>query len=216
MNLKDMTPEQRAEMLAKARASRVANQEMRRLDAALKATETLQPAKLPPPPAEEDLYDGLLSDEEKAELLAAARKRAREDKKKALKKSYAQEMLDKARREIGEMPPDEEYQKWIEEPMTIYIDMPRMRKPTGGDHDPDPIIIDQTAYTSGRHYEVPRGRAIYLLYLMDQARRHVNQVDGRSRTYYHANTGQMIYQGGPAQGGGSLGPGFDSLHRRSS
>jgi hypothetical protein len=92
--------------------------------------------------------------------------------------------------------------------------MPRLRKPTGGDHPPDPIIIDQTAYHSGRHYKRPRGRALYCLYVMDQARRHVNQVDGRSQTYYHANTGQMVYQGGTAAGGGMFGTSFDALHKR--
>jgi hypothetical protein len=48
---------------------------------------------------------------------------------------------------------------------------------------------------------------------MDKNRRHLAQVDGRSRTVYHAGSGQMIYQGGAATGG-PAGPSFAAIHRR--
>jgi hypothetical protein len=213
----DMTPEQRAAARAKAHESARRNREAKKAlltpDAPPEA-EVAEPVKIAAPVDELDPFDGLLTDEEKTEIERAANKRAREDQRKKLKAAYAKEMLEKAQRELGSTPPDEAHKQWVEEQVRIYVDMPRLRKPTGGEHDPEPIIIDQTAYASGRYYDVPRGKAIYLLYLMDQAKRHVNQVDGRSRTYYNQTSGQMIYQGGAASGGGSFGTSFDALHKR--
>jgi hypothetical protein len=219
MSFAHMTPEQRAAAAEKSRATRKANAAKRRaakepieLEEELIEPEVAKPMKLSA--AAEDVFDGLLSDAEKAEIEAAARKRAREEKRKKIKAAYAKEMLEKAQREIGTMPVDEEWKAYNEEPCRIYVDMPRMRKPDGkGEHDPEPIMIDQTIYASGRSYEVPRGTAVYINWLMDQARRHTNQVDGRSRTYFNQASGQMQFMGGTASGGVS-GPSFDALHKR--
>jgi hypothetical protein len=225
MTMKDWTPEQRSAFMKKAAEAKRAKRARRErpgtrepvliaeADDTLGEVEVAKPIKLPTT-VEEDVFDGLLTDAEKAELDAAAKKRARDDQKKAAKTAYAKDALDRARREIGEMPADEEHRKWLEEAVRVYVDMPRLRKPTGGEHDPEPIIIDQQVYASGRFYEVTRARGVYLQYLMDQARRHVNQVDGRSRTYYNPNSFQTVYQGGAAMGGGSLGTSFDALHKR--
>jgi hypothetical protein len=209
------TAEQRSAFAKKAEATKRAKREMEKPAEAEEVPEVAKPVKLAAPEDNYDEFDGLLSDAEKAEIEAAARKRAREEKRKKIKSAYAKEMLEKAQREIGTMPVDEEWRAYNEEPCRIYVDMPRMRKPDGkGEHDPEPIMIDQTIYASGRYYEVPRGTAVYINWLMDQARRHINQVDGRSRTYFNQASGQMVYMGGVAQGGGSLGPSFDALHKR--
>ena len=216
-----ITPELKAKMAAgRARAAEKRRQlkarEEARERAVIEEPTVAVPIKLPAPPPDDDWYDGLLSDEEKAQIKAEARKKAREDQRKAVAAAYRKEQLDIARRELGEMPPDEEWKAAMEEPCRVYVEMPRMRKPDGkGEHEPEPIIIDQTVYASGRYYDMPRGTAVYLNWLMDQARRHVNQVDGRSRTYFNASMGQMIYQGGIAAGGGMLGQSFDALHKRS-
>jgi hypothetical protein len=211
------TPEQRSAFAKKAEATKRKRRTDRSkdlsTDQAPNDPEIAKPVKLSA--AAEDVFDGLLTDAEKAEIEAAAKKRAREEQRKKIKAAYAKEMLEKAQREIGTMPVDEEWKAYNEEPCRIYVEMPRLRKPDGkGEHDPEPIMIDQTIYASGRSYEVPRGTAVYINWLMDQSRRHVNQVDGRSRTYFNSTQGQMIYQGGPAQGGGSLGQSFDALHKR--
>jgi hypothetical protein len=99
--------------------------------------------------------------------------------------------------------------------VTIRVSMPALRKAAGhGELPPEPIIIDQKIFHSGVSYQVPRAQAVYIASLMDLARRHVNQVDGRSRTYYAEGVGQMIYQGGAAAGGGSAGQSFEAIHRR--
>lgn len=210
-----LTPEQRREFGRKGAARRAANRRAAAADkapAAMEGPEVAKPLKLPEDNYDE--FDGLLTDAEKAEIEEEARKKARLDQKKEAKAAYVKEALAKARRDLGTLPATDEFKEYLTEEMTVYVDMPRMRKPTGGDHPPDPIILDQTVYQSGRHYKLPRAQALYLLYVMDQARRHANQVDGRSQTYYHPGTGQMVYQGGTAVGGGSLGSSFDALHKR--
>jgi hypothetical protein len=218
-NWRDLTPEQRRAHSEKARATRLARKERALArareadDARIEEPEVAKPVKLAA--AAEDVFDGLLTDEEKAEIDRASDKRAREDQRKKIKAAYVKESLARAQREIGTAPPDEEWKAYNEEMCRIYVDMPRMRKPDGkGEHDPEPIIIDQTMYASGRFYAVSRGTAVYINWLMDQARRHVNQVDGRSRTYFNQASGQMVFMGGTAQGGGSLGTSFDALHKR--
>lgn len=232
MSFAHLTPEQRRAAQLRSAATRKANRDkaaarLAAMDNVIldsEADETLdrlashdvaEPLVIKTPEPEDAWVEGILTDAEKAELRAAAQKKAREDKHKAARAAYAKEQLEIARRDLGSMPADEEFRTLMQEEVRVYIDMPRMRKPTGGEQDPEPIIIDQVAYSSGRYYTVERGKAIYLQHLMDQARRHVNQVDGRSRTYYNAGVGQMIYQGGPAMGGGSLGASFDALHKRS-
>jgi hypothetical protein len=232
MSFAHLTPEQRRAAQQKSAATRKANRDaskkrlagMNNVMLEPDAEETLdrlasldvaEPLILKTPEPEDAWIEGILTDAEKEELRAAAQKKAREDKHKAARAAYAKEQLEIARRDLGSVPADEEFRTLMQEEVRIYIDMPRMRKPTGGEQDPEPIIIDQVAYSSGRYYSVDRGKAIYIQHLMDQARRHVNQIDGRSRTYYNAGIGQMIYQGGPAIGGGSLGTSFDALHKRS-
>jgi hypothetical protein len=213
MGFQHLTEEQRAASRAKSAATRKANREAR-AKAPEEEVEISEPVVIRAPVAEEDDFlDGLLTDEEKAEIEAHARKRARDDQKKAARTAYAKEMLDQARREIGEMPADEDFRKKMEEVVTIYVDMPRLRRPMGGEHPPEPIIIDQVHYVSGRTYNMPRGRAVFVQWLMDQNRQHVAKLDGRPRSYYDPLIHQMVHQGGVAQGGSS-GPGFDSLHRR--
>jgi hypothetical protein len=162
----------------------------------------------------DDLWDGVLTDKEKADLDAAADQKARSDHRKAVRAAYAKDAVARAKAAIGAVPVDEVYQKLMEEEVRLYVDMPRLRKPNGGEHAPEPIIIDQVAYVAGHYYSMPRGRAIYVQWLMDQARRHVNAVDGRSRSYYNPEIHQVVHQGGVAAGGASLGPGFDVIHKR--
>jgi hypothetical protein len=213
MGFQHLTEEQRAASRAKSAATRKANREAK-VAAPVDEVEISEPDIIRAPETEENDYlDGLLTNEEKAEIASHARKRARDDQKKAARTAYAKEMFDQARRDLGEMPADEDFRKRNEEIVTLYIDMPRLRRPMGGEHAPEPIIIDQIHYRSGHTYNMPRGRATYVQWLMDQNRQHVAKLDGRSRSYYDPLIHQMVHQGGIASGGGG-GPGFDSLHRR--
>lgn len=166
-----------------------------------------------PSPVDEERLDDLLEDDEIAEIQARAKRDVdKERKKERAKKLYAAALAE-ARREAGTMPADEAFAAEMDETVMIYIDLPRLRKANGGEVDPDPIMIDQRIFQPGHTYEVARGLAIYLNDLMDKNRRHIAQVDGRSRTYYHSTSGQMIYQGGAARGG-PTGPSFGAIHKR--
>jgi hypothetical protein len=162
---------------------------------------------------EEDLFDGILTQEELEAIRKAAREKVGEEKKKEIARAYMEEQLDLARREAGTMPGDEAFRKYMEEEVEVYVDLPRLRKVTGGELAPDPIMIDQQMFVAGRHYRVPRALGLYLNDLMDKARRHVRAVDGRSYTQYDERIGQMVYQGGIAAGGPGS-PGFDAIHQR--
>lgn len=164
-----------------------------------------------PTPIEEERLDDLLSNDEIEEIRARARKKVADEDKKERANKFYEAALNDARRAAGIMDPAEEYRQEMAEQVRVFIDLPRLRKAAGGELAPDPIIIDQRMFVAGQVYEVERGLAIYLYYLMDQARRHVNAVDGRSRTYYNGSA--MIYQGGQALGG-PTGPSFDAIHRR--
>jgi hypothetical protein len=204
-----ISEEHKARMAAGRAESRA-----RKLEAPVEEPDEAQPIVLKAE-VEDDIFDGMLTEAEKLELREAAIKKARDDQKKAAKAAYAKEQLEIARRAIGEMPLDEEQRRFNEEEVRLYVDMPRLRKPDGrGEHAPEPIIIDQKAYVSGRYYTMKRGEAVYVQWLMDQARRHVAQVDGRSRSYYDAQMHQVVHMGGVAAGGGMLGPGFDAIHKR--
>lgn len=216
-SFKDLSPEQRRVMLAKSHETARRNRQAKA--AAKKAppkeaepAEPAEPMQLPSP-IDEDLLDGILSETEKAEIVAEARKKVREEQKKKVRKAYAEQAVLDARRAVGVVPANEEFDLTMKEKVSVFIDMPRMRKPNGGVQDPEPIIIDGTIYVTGRSYEVERGKAIYLTWLMDQNRHHVNQVNGYPRAYYEPNRMQVMWQGGTASGG-SFGPGFDSLHKR--
>lgn len=175
-------------------------------------TEVSEPMKLPSPVDEERL-DDLLDDEEIAEIKARARREVDKERRKERARKLYDAALAEARREAGTMPADEAFAQEMERTVQIYIDLPRLRKANGGEVDPDPIIIDQRIFQPGHTYEVPMGMAIYLNDLMDKNRRHLAQVDGRSRTVYNQGSGQMIYQGGAATGGPN-GPSFGAIHRR--
>jgi hypothetical protein len=174
--------------------------------------EVSEPLTLPSP-IDEDRLDDLLDDDEIAEIKARARREVDKERKKARAKKLYDAALAEARREAGTLPVDEAWAAEMEQPVRVYIDLPRLRKANGGEVDPDPIIIDQRIFQAGRTYEVPFGMAVYLNDLMDKNRRHMAQVDGRSRTVYHQSTGQMIYQGGAAAGGPG-GPSFTAIHKR--
>lgn len=180
-------------------------------EAVAEPEETIAEPLMVPAPLDEERLDDLLSNEEIAEIEARAKKKELEDRKKERAKKLYDAALDQARRSAGTMDPEEEFRQDMEERVRIFIDLPRLRRASGGELPPDPIVIDQRMFVSGQTYEVDKGLAIYLVYLMDQARRHVNAVDGRSRTYYNGSA--MIYQGGQALGG-PTGPGFESIHRR--
>lgn len=170
-------------------------------------------------PAEDLRLDDILSDEEIAEIRREARAKALREQKEARKKAVADEELRKARRSLGETPQDEVHRQDMEEPTRVFVQMPRLRKPTGGEQDPEPIIIDQKIYTSGRWYTVPKGRAIYMRWLMAMAERHVDQVDGRSRARFNPGTYQVEWTAGvpnSAAAGGTLAPSFETIHRRPS
>jgi hypothetical protein len=180
---------------------------------AIEEPEVSEPVVLPSP-IDEDRLDELLDDDEIAEIKARARREVDKERKKARAKKLYDAALAEARREAGTLPVDEAWAEEMNQPVRVYIDLPRLRKANGGEVDPDPIIIDQRIFQPGRTYEVPMGMAIYLNDLMDKNRRHLAQVDGRSRTVYHQSTGQMIYQGGTASGGPG-GPSFAAIHKRS-
>jgi hypothetical protein len=220
MSMKDWTPEQRREMQRKAAETRAAN----------KAAKASRPPRPNPPPSQpeepltlaalglgspEEPFDDVLTAAEIAEIRKAARAKVDAERKNKHKKALMDAALDEFRREAGEIPVDEEQRRYNEEMVTLHVSMPTLRKAAGhGEHAPEPIIIDQKIFHSGRSYQVPRAQAVYIASLMDLARRHVNQVDGRSRTYYAEGIGQTIYQGGPAAGSGGGGASFDAIHRR--
>lgn len=165
------------------------------------------------PPAEEEPLDDILTKEEIEAIRREAKKKIAEESRKERRQAFMKAALDDARREAGTMPQSEEWKREMDEEVTVYVDLPRLRKVTGGELPPDPIMLDQRVFVAGRTYRVPKRVAIYLQDLMDKARRHVRSVDGRSFTQYDERVGQMIYQGGVA-GGGPNGPSFDAIHQR--
>jgi hypothetical protein len=201
--------------MTNAERDAVAKAALAEIAAAAKAegeAEVSEPMVLPSPIDEERL-DDLLDDDEIAEIKARAKRDVDKERRKERAKKLYDAALAEARREAGTMPADEAFAAEMEEPVQIYIDLPRLRKANGGEVDPDPIIIDQRIFQPGRTYTVNMGLAIYLNDLMDKNRRHLAQVDGRSRTVYHQGSGQMIYQGGAASGGPN-GPAFAAIHKR--
>jgi hypothetical protein len=181
--------------------------------AAAKAEPEVSEPQVLPSPVDEERLDDLLDDDEIAEIKARAKRDVDKERKKERAKKLYDAALAEARREAGTMPADEAFAAEMEQSVQIYIDLPRLRKANGGEVDPDPIIIDQRIFQPGRTYTVNMGLAIYLNDLMDKNRRHLAQVDGRSRTVYHQSSGQMIYQGGAASGGPN-GPSFGAIHKR--
>ena len=237
MSFKDLTPEQRAAMVAKSAATRRANAAAK-TRAALEAVQTpsdkgisrqasaqvlaafnepAEPQTLADlgfvAPVEEAPGLDVLSVEEIEAARIAGRKKYADEQKRKARQAATDAAYDDARRDAGTMPADEEEARARKEIVSIRIQMPTLRKPTGGELPPEPIILDQRVFVSGRTYQVERHVANYLASLMDHVRRHVNQVDGRSKTYYAQDVGQMIYQGGTAAGGAG-GPSFDAIHRR--
>lgn len=218
MSFKDLTPEQRAAMREKSAATRRANAAKRAV-AIPPSDEGERPVSLADlgfaAAIDDDVLptDGLLTAEEIEAAKAAGRKKYLDEQKKKARQAMTDLAYDEARREAGVMPPDEEDRKAREELVQVRVQMPTLRKPTGGELPPEPILLDQRLFVSGRTYTVERHVAVYLVGLMDLARRHVNQVDGRSKTYYAEGVGQMIYQGGAAAGG-PAGPSFGAIHRR--
>ena len=200
-------------------AARVKGLEKRRANKAAKLAaleagpEISQPVDLVPVIEPDPTLD-LLSDEEIEEIRAQEKKKYDAEKKNLLKKAAAEQIRLELRRTGGDIPDDEEQVRRNKEMVLITIRMPRLRKPNGGEQDPEPIIIDRKMFAPNRTYEVTRGQADMLQWIMDSARKHVNSVDGRSRSYYSGELGTVIHQGGIASGGGSLGTSFDSIHRR--
>lgn len=162
----------------------------------------------------DDLISQVLTADEQEKIREEAARQALEEQHKALVKAFKDEELRKARRALGETPADEVFRQDMEEMTRIFVQLPSLRKPTGGVLPPDPIVIDQVFYPSGRWYTVPKAQAIYMQWLMNQAEQHVNQVDGRPRAYYNAGTGRVDWGSGPAGIGASAGVGFDALHKR--
>jgi hypothetical protein len=206
-----MTPKE-TDALAKAALAEIAAAKSGQIGTDQDTVPISEPQVLPSPVDEERL-DDLLDDDEIAEIKARARREVDKERKKERAKKLYDAALAEARREAGTMPADEAFAAEMEQEVQIYIDLPRLRKANGGEVDPDPIIIDQRIFQPGRTYTVNTGLAIYLNDLMDKNRRHLAQVDGRSRTVYHQSSGQMIYQGGAAAGGPN-GPSFGAIHKR--
>lgn len=202
-----ISPEQKARMAAGRRAAAEARKNQVLAEGAVDA-----PYELPLPT--DDLFAPYeLSEAEKEKIEREVEERLAKDRRVAATKAYSAEAIDRQRRKAGEIPDDEELKKYNEEKVSVYVQMPTLRKPTGGEHAPEPIIIDQKFYVSGRWYhDIPRALAVYLMDRMDQARRHVNTVEGRSRSYFSPTSFQMVHQGGVAYGGG--GPSFDGVHQR--
>lgn len=219
--------------IEKARAARAEKQRLRRegklpplpsrkgkraarkaAPAAMAEAPTLADLGLGAAPEAEIALDEILSNEE----IEAIRRRAREEVAAERRKSRARMLLDaakdEARREFGTMPADEAREREMQEMVPIRINLPRLRLANGRECAPDPIIIDQRVFVHNWNGMVPRHQYEYLMDLMNRAWMHVAQVDGRTRTYYNEQLGTMVYQGGQALGGGSLGPGFDALHKR--
>ena len=217
MSFKDLTDDQRKAMREKSAATRRAN-------AAKRHAETPPPALATDVPSladlgfaaelEEDFVpDGFLTAEEILAAEEEGRRRYRDEQRKKARKSIADAAFLAAQQADGTEPPDAAELRYQTELVQVRVEMPRLRKPTGGEQPPEPIILDQRVFVSGRTYTVERRLAVYLADLMDKARRHVNQVDGRGRVYYSQEAGAVIYQGGLAQGG-VVSPSFDAIHRR--
>ena len=218
MSFKEWSPERRKLALERAAATRA------RKKAAKAPQEFVQP---PPeraptlsdlgftPPPDDDWADPdqILSAEEIEAARQEGIRRHREEQKKQARKAVADAAYDEVRRQAGTMPADEEEQKKNKELVWITIQMPRLRKPNGGEQEPEPLIIDRQVFVHGRRYLVERAQAVYLVDRMDKARRHVNTVDGRSRAYYNDAVGTVVWQGGVATGGPG-GPTFDAIHKR--
>jgi hypothetical protein len=207
-----MTPEHKAKMAAARRES----MEKKKLAKLVHADEAVEaPYELPLPADDDEFAEYVLTAQDKADIEQEVRQRLQKERRLAAKKAYSETEIERQRRKAGEIPADEELKKYNAELVSVYVQMPTLRKPNGGEHDPEPIILDQKVYRSGRWYhDVPRAVAVYLMDRMDQARRHVSQVEGRSRSYFNPSQFQVIHQGGAAAGGGSLGLAFDSIHKR--
>ena len=159
--------------------------------------------------------DDILSKDEIEAIYAAALLSAQKERKEARRKEIMEKALEEARRSSGMIAPATEHEKFLSELVDITIRLPRLRMPGGKESAPDPIIIDQQIFHNGVTRRVPRSQAQYLMDLMWRAKAHAAQVDGRSRHYYDADMGRVVYMGGPAQTGASLaGPSFDSIHKR--
>jgi len=159
--------------------------------------------------------DDILSKDEIEAIYAAALVSAQKERKEARRKEIMEKALEEARRSAGMIAPATEQEKFLAELVDITIRLPRLRMPGGKESAPDPIIIDQQLFHNGVTRRVPRSQAQYLMDLMWRAKAHAAQVDGRSRHYYDADMGRVVYMGGPAQTGASLaGPSFDSIHKR--
>jgi hypothetical protein len=204
-----------AEQKEKMRAGREAAAERKKL-AALHPEDAVEaPYELPLPTDADEFAEYVLTAQDKADIEREVRERLQKERRIAAKKAYSETEIERQRRKAGEIPADEEAKKYNAELVSVYVQMPTLRKPNGGEHEPEPIILDQKVYRSGRWYhDVPRGVAVYLMDRMDQARRHVSQVEGRSRSYFNPSQFQVVHQGGTAAGGGSLGLAFDSIHKR--
>ena len=219
MSFKDFTPEQRKAAQAKSAATRLANKAKKLAAPELmnEPIEAQEPATLADlgcaAPTEDDFVAEILTSEEIEAAKEAGRKRYRDEERAKAKKAALDAAYDEARREAGAMPADEDEARALHELVQVRVMLPTLRKPIGGELPPEPIIIDQRVFVSGRTYTVERHVAVFLVSMMDLARRHINQVDGRSRTYYAQEQGTMIYQGGTAAGG-PTGPSFDAIHRR--
>jgi hypothetical protein len=219
MSFKDFTPEQRranAEKAAATRRAKAAAKRQEAVDGGLPDTQeapTLADLGLKVEDDGSYWESEILTEAEKDAIRAAERKRIHDEERAAARKAFVEEIRQQVRREAGTIPVSEEDKAYREELVQVRVQMPALRKPTGGEQAPEPILLDGRVYVSGRTYTVERQVAVFLVSIMDQNRRMVNQADGRSRAYYAERAGTMIYQGGLAQGGG-MGPSFDAIHRR--
>lgn len=210
-----MTDEHKARMAEGRRLAAERKRLAKLSEGAVEAPYESEPYVLPVA-ADDEFVPYELSDDEKAEIDREVAERLAKERRAAAKKAYAADAIDRQRRKAGEIPVDEEQKKRNAELVSVFVQMPTLRKPGGGEHLPEPIVIDQKVYTSGRWYHnIPRAQADYMVYLMDQARRHVNAVEGRSTSYFNPGTFQVVHQGGVASGGGG-GRSFDALHKRAS
>ncbi len=212
MSWNHLTEEQKLESARKGAETRRKNREAAKA-AGLPHPE-LVAEELEMVPQPEDDYSELLSPEEIEEIRVAERAKYRAEQKAKAKKALVDKIRTEERDRLGSTPADELQLRWLNELVPITITMPRLRRPNGAEQPPEPIILDQRIFNHGRTVMVTRAQALTLAEVMGKAWMHVAQVDGRTRTYYNEQTGQMMYQGGYARGGGNPGMSFDALHRR--
>jgi hypothetical protein len=117
------------------------------------------------PVFEDTAYDGLLTEEERAELLVEVEEEVRKEQVSAAKKDLKSKFRSAVRIQKG----------LEEEQITLLCDLPGHA---------EYIRIDNRRYYHAYTYTVPASVADTLMYMMDQAWRHEEEVGGANKDAY--------------------------------